>query len=134
MEEHITLSDAFKMLGLNRSLLSNSVREQTNFPKPISKKTWTNNPTYDKAEIMEWYKKKGVKDKIKELQMMLIERRTEAARINSHIKSTIDNQKCHMFLRGAFDPIEKRIEYETKKYNALHRSPKTQKVRLKQEW
>ena len=134
MSEYISLSEAFKLLGLNRSILNSSVRDLLDFPKTVTKKKWNHNPTYDKDEILAWYKSKGVKQKIKEIQEIQTERRIEARTSYKEMNnSTLDNKQCHLFLRGMFDPLEKWLEHETKKYYALQNCPKTIRVHLIQD-
>ena len=134
MKEFITLTDAFKLLGLNRAILNSQVREITNFPKPVTSKKWNHQPTYDKDKILKWFQNKNVKAQIKDMRRMQVERRMETCKSYAEKQSTLDNKHCKLFLIGMFDPLEKRLEHETKKYQALQNSPKTSKIHLTQDW
>ena len=98
MAELISLSDAFKLLGVNRTILNISVRDLLEFPKPATKKKWNNNPTYDKDEVLAWYKKKGVKQKIKAIQAIQTEKRIETRKSYKETNSsTLNNKHCQFF-------------------------------------
>jgi len=134
MTELIDLNECAKILGIKRNTLTFVVNKLVNFPKPIVMPKSRKKAFYDKAEIQRWNELNDGQKLIKQAFNIIYKNKKAKSAKEANEKALFETRLCNLFLSGMFDPLEKRLEYETKKYNALQRPRLTKTVHLKSAW
>lgn len=136
MNRLIDLNECAKIMGCKRTQLAGSViRILEGFPQAEIPGKTGQIALFDEKKIIAWSKKHDCEKEIKKAYNFIYKRKK--TRLDGEISKELrkfDRTYCSMFLRGRFDPLEKRIEYETRRYTAMQNQPETLRIQVKSNW